>query len=49
MMDSGSCEDMGPHSFPMDEVRKISVLDIRPANADIHADHILISKFSEGG
>ncbi|XP_014491546.1 phosphatidylinositol 4-kinase gamma 4 [Vigna radiata var. radiata] len=41
---SGSCEDMGPGAFPVKEVHKISVLDIRLANADRHAGNILISK-----
>lgn len=43
----GSCEDMGPRAFPVDEVHKISVLDIRLANADRHAGNILFSK--DGG
>ncbi|KAB1205070.1 Phosphatidylinositol 4-kinase gamma 3 [Morella rubra] len=46
---SGSCEDMGPRAFPVDEVHKISVLDIRLANADRHAGNILISKDDEDG
>ncbi|XP_059461125.1 phosphatidylinositol 4-kinase gamma 3 [Corylus avellana] len=46
---NGSCEDMGPHAFPVHEVHKISVLDIRLANADRHAGNILISKDSEDG
>ena len=41
---SGSCEDMGPGAFPVKEVHKISVLDIRLANADRHAGNILICK-----
>ncbi|KAL8095732.1 phosphatidylinositol 4-kinase gamma 4-like [Apium graveolens] len=40
----GSCEDMGPRAFPVEDVHKISVLDIRLANADRHAGNILISK-----
>ncbi|XP_027350506.1 phosphatidylinositol 4-kinase gamma 4-like isoform X2 [Abrus precatorius] len=40
---SGSCEDMGPGAFPVKEVHKITVLDIRLANADRHAGNILIS------
>lgn len=43
----GSCEDMGPRAFPVEDVHKISVLDIRLANADRHAGNILISK--DGG
>lgn len=49
---NGSCEDMGPRllgQFPVEEVHKISVLDIRLANADRHAGNILISKDSETG
>ncbi|KAG1330437.1 putative Phosphatidylinositol 4-kinase gamma 4 [Cocos nucifera] len=45
----GSCEDMGPHAFPVEEVHKISVLDIRLANADRHAGNILIYKEGEEG
>ncbi|KAD3069053.1 hypothetical protein E3N88_36933 [Mikania micrantha] len=44
MENNGSCEDMGPGAFPVDEVHKISVLDIRMANADRHAGNILVSK-----
>ncbi|OWM68648.1 phosphatidylinositol 4-kinase gamma 4-like [Punica granatum] len=40
----GSCEDIGPGSFPVDEVHKISVLDIRLANADRHAGNILLGE-----
>lgn len=47
MENNGSCEDMGPGAFPIEEVHKISVLDIRLANADRHAGNILLSK--EGG
>ncbi|KAK6285797.1 hypothetical protein POUND7_011976 [Theobroma cacao] len=45
---SGSCEDMGPGSFPVEQVHKISVLDIRLANADRHAGNILMSKDEDG-
>ncbi|GAB4861588.1 Phosphatidylinositol 4-kinase gamma 4 [Ancistrocladus abbreviatus] len=45
----GSCEDIGPNSFPVEEVHKISVLDIRLANADRHAGNILLSKDGETG
>ncbi|CAK9165769.1 unnamed protein product [Ilex paraguariensis] len=48
MENYGSCEDMGPGSFPVEEVHKISVLDIRMANADRHAGNILISKGEDG-
>ncbi|WCJ28895.1 Phosphatidylinositol 4-kinase gamma 4 [Euphorbia peplus] len=44
----GSCEDMGPGAFPVHEVHKISVLDMRLANADRHAGNILIRKDDEG-
>ncbi|KAK6919971.1 Phosphatidylinositol 3-/4-kinase, catalytic domain [Dillenia turbinata] len=44
----GSCEDMGPKSFPVEEVHKISVLDIRLANADRHAGNILMRKGDDG-
>ncbi|KAJ4870914.1 Phosphatidylinositol 4-kinase gamma 4 [Raphanus sativus] len=44
----GSCEDMGPASFPVEEVHKISVLDIRLANADRHGGNILMRKDKEG-
>ncbi|XVF53092.1 hypothetical protein PTKIN_Ptkin05aG0071900 [Pterospermum kingtungense] len=45
---SGSCEDMGPGGFPVEEVHKISVFDIRMANADRHAGNILIGKGENG-
>lgn len=44
----GSCEDMGPGAFPVEEVHKISVLDIRLANADRHAGNILMSRGEDG-
>lgn len=40
----GSCEDTGPRDFPIDEVHKIGVLDMRVANADRHAGNILLRK-----
>lgn len=49
MQNYGSCEDMGPQAFPVEEVHKISVLDLRLANADRHAGNILISKDHESG
>ncbi|PSS32332.1 Phosphatidylinositol 4-kinase [Actinidia chinensis var. chinensis] len=49
MKNCGSCEDMGPGAFPVDEVHKISVLDIRLANADRHAGNILVQRDGEGG
>uniref|UniRef100_A0A6N2KV15 1-phosphatidylinositol 4-kinase n=1 Tax=Salix viminalis TaxID=40686 RepID=A0A6N2KV15_SALVM len=48
MENNGSCEDMGPGSFPLKEVHKISVLDIRMANADRHAGNILLGKDQDG-
>ncbi|CAL5405339.1 unnamed protein product [Camellia sinensis] len=48
MKNCGSCEDMGPRAFPVDEVHKISVLDIRLANADRHAGNILVQRYSDG-
>ncbi|KAK1275588.1 Polyubiquitin 8 [Acorus gramineus] len=45
----GSCEDMGPRAFPVDEVHKISVLDIRLANADRHGGNILVCRDGEEG
>jgi Phosphatidylinositol 3- and 4-kinase/Ubiquitin family len=39
---SGSCEDIGPSLFPVEEVHKIAVLDMRLANADRHAGNILM-------
>ncbi|CAN6341017.1 unnamed protein product [Urochloa humidicola] len=44
----GSCEDMGPGAFPVQEVHKICVLDIRLANADRHAGNILVCRDDEG-
>lgn len=40
----GSCEDMGPRDFPVEEVHKITVFDLRTANADRHAGNILMSR-----
>jgi hypothetical protein len=48
MENFGSCEDVGPGSFPVEEVHKISVLDIRMANADRHAGNILVGKSEDG-
>ncbi|KAL2921830.1 Phosphatidylinositol 4-kinase gamma 3 [Bienertia sinuspersici] len=48
MKNFGSCEDMGPGAFPVEEVHKISVLDIRLVNADRHAGNILVSRDHEG-
>ncbi|CAL5430035.1 unnamed protein product [Camellia sinensis] len=49
MKNNGSCEDMGPRDFPVEEVHKISVFDIRMANADRHAGNILMSREGEEG
>ncbi|XP_066370193.1 phosphatidylinositol 4-kinase gamma 4-like [Miscanthus floridulus] len=49
MENNGSTEDMGPRPFPVREVHKIAVLDIRLANADRHAGNILVCKEGEGG
>ncbi|XP_039048101.1 phosphatidylinositol 4-kinase gamma 4-like [Hibiscus syriacus] len=45
---NGSCEDIGPGSFPVEQVHKICVLDIRLANADRHAGNILLSQDRDG-
>ncbi|XP_020574944.1 phosphatidylinositol 4-kinase gamma 4-like [Phalaenopsis equestris] len=45
----GSCEDIGPQAFPVEEVHKIAVLDLRLANADRHAGNILFSREGEEG
>lgn len=49
MNNYGSCEDMGPRDFPVEEVHKISVFDIRTANADRHAGNILVGREGEEG
>ncbi|KAK7251439.1 hypothetical protein RIF29_34634 [Crotalaria pallida] len=48
MNNNGNCEDFGPGAFPVEEVHKITVLDIRMANADRHAGNILIRKEAGG-
>ncbi|PHT79285.1 hypothetical protein T459_17337 [Capsicum annuum] len=45
----GNCEDMGPGIFLVEEVHKITVFDIRTANADRHAGNILVSIEGEEG
>ncbi|KAH0870350.1 hypothetical protein HID58_077372, partial [Brassica napus] len=45
----GTCEDMGYGVFPVDQVHKISVLDIRLANADRHGGNILVSREGKYG
>lgn len=49
MKNHGSCEDIGPQSFPIEEVHKIAVLDLRLANADRHAGNILLCREGENG
>lgn len=49
MKNCGSCEDLGPRAFPVDDVHRISVLDIRLANADRHAGNILVQKDDKDG
>ncbi|XP_076895061.1 phosphatidylinositol 4-kinase gamma 3-like [Bidens hawaiensis] len=44
MKNCGSCEDLGPRDFPVEEVHKITVFDIRTANADRHAGNILMNR-----
>ena len=44
MENIGTCEDMGPRIFPLDDVHRISVLDIRLANADRHGGNILVCR-----
>eukprot|EP00252_Welwitschia_mirabilis_P013067 TRINITY_DN28891_c0_g1_i1.p1 TRINITY_DN28891_c0_g1~~TRINITY_DN28891_c0_g1_i1.p1 ORF type:complete len:599 (-),score=111.93 TRINITY_DN28891_c0_g1_i1:306-2102(-) len=41
-----NCEDMGPAAFPVEEVHKIAVLDIRLANTDRHGGNILVCRDS---
>ncbi|XP_010418512.1 PREDICTED: phosphatidylinositol 4-kinase gamma 2-like [Camelina sativa] len=48
MKNNGSCEDIGPGAFPVEEVHKICAFDIRMANADRHAGNILTGKTEEG-
>jgi len=48
MKNEGSCDEVGPGAFPVKEVHKISVLDIRTANADRHAGNILVGKGDDG-
>jgi hypothetical protein len=43
-----SCEDMGSSRFPVEEVHKISVLDVRLANTDRNAGNILVSRREDG-
>lgn len=43
-----SCEDMGSSMFPVDEVHKITVLDLRLANTDRNGGNILVCKGKDG-
>ncbi|KAH7434127.1 hypothetical protein KP509_06G001100 [Ceratopteris richardii] len=43
-----SCEEMGTSFFSVDEVHKITVLDLRLANTDRHAGNILIRRGEDG-
>ncbi|KAK1581681.1 hypothetical protein Q3G72_008029 [Acer saccharum] len=45
---SGNCHEFGYGVFPVAEVHKISVFDIRMANADRHAGNILFVKGNKG-
>ncbi|KAI7988683.1 Phosphatidylinositol 4-kinase gamma 4 [Camellia lanceoleosa] len=49
MNNIGCCEDMGPRDFPVEELHKISVFDIRMVNTDRHTGNILVSKEDEEG
>ncbi|XP_021846642.2 phosphatidylinositol 4-kinase gamma 4 [Spinacia oleracea] len=44
MENDGNCEDIGPRAFPVEEVHKISILDLRLGNADRHAGNILFKR-----
>ncbi|KAK7366671.1 hypothetical protein VNO80_08667 [Phaseolus coccineus] len=48
MKNDGNCEDLGPGAFSVEEVHKITVLDLRMANADRHAGNILFRKDADG-
>ncbi|OIV94939.1 hypothetical protein TanjilG_22136 [Lupinus angustifolius] len=48
MNNDGNCEDLGPGAFSVEEVHKITVLDIRMANADRHAGNILFKREAGG-
>lgn len=48
MNNDGNCEDIGPGAFSVQEVHKITVLDLRMANADRHAGNILFRKQPSG-
>lgn len=43
-----SCEDMGSSSFPVEEVHKITVLDLRLANTDRNGGNILVCRGKDG-
>ncbi|XP_010508328.1 PREDICTED: uncharacterized protein LOC104784920 [Camelina sativa] len=44
----GSLDDLGLDTFPVEEVQKISVLDLRLANADRHVGNILRTRDQDG-
>lgn len=44
-----SCEDMGSSKFPVEEVHKITVLDLRLANTDRNGGNILVCEKESGG
>ncbi|XP_078431329.1 phosphatidylinositol 4-kinase gamma-like protein [Wolffia australiana] len=44
MENIGTCEDMGPRAFPLEDIHRIAILDIRLANADRHGGNILVSR-----
>ncbi|KAE9612864.1 hypothetical protein Lal_00027337 [Lupinus albus] len=48
MKNDGNCEDLGPGAFSVEQVHKITVLDIRMANADRHAGNILFKREANG-
>ncbi|KAK7253089.1 hypothetical protein RIF29_37515 [Crotalaria pallida] len=48
MNNDGNCEDLGPGAFSVEEVHKITVLDLRMANADRHAGNILFKREASG-
>lgn len=44
----GTSDDFGWSLFPVDEVHKIGILDVRIANLDRHGGNILVSKSAKG-
>jgi len=43
----GSSSDFGPRLFPVDEVHKIGILDLRIFNADRHSGNVLVQQTDE--